>query len=99
MAAYCLSASPYTEQRINTRDWDYAAEEDKDDEDDWFYDLAIIPFRIFRKIFILPKKPVLVAEDYYNIDKPILGPEILEALQGEYGSATCLSPDKLSVTL
>ncbi|MBN1525263.1 MAG: HAMP domain-containing protein [Spirochaetales bacterium] len=51
------------------------------------YELVISLIRLFREIMGMPK-PDLGTADYYTKDKPLLGPEVVAALEGKYGATT-----------
>jgi len=68
-------------------------------KNDWLYDIATLPFRIFRQLF-QPPQPVIDKSPFYSQDKPILGPEIIAALEGRYKAVWRLSTGgQRSVTL
>jgi len=61
--------------------------EGAEEQSNWVYDLFLVPIRFFREVYG-PPKPELETADYYTYDKPLLGPEVIAALEGKYGATT-----------
>jgi two-component system sensor histidine kinase ChvG len=53
----------------------------------WLYKTAVYPLNIIKRLFVEPPVPLPSAE-YYSASTELLGPEIMEALQGRYGAYT-----------
>jgi two-component system, OmpR family, sensor histidine kinase ChvG len=76
-----------------------AGESEEDEETDWLYDLATLPFRLYRKFF-QPPLPVDEETEFYSDEQYILGPEVKVALEGKYKAVWRLSAGgQRSVTL
>ncbi|MBN2535051.1 MAG: sensor N-terminal transmembrane domain-containing protein [Spirochaetales bacterium] len=71
----------------------------KEEENDWLYDLATLPFRLYRRFF-QPPIPVDEETEFYSDEKIIMGPEVIAALEGKYKAVWRLSAGgQRSVTL
>lgn len=71
----------------------------EEEENDWLYDLATLPFRLYRKYF-QPPLPVDEETEFYSNEKQIMGPEVIAALEGRYKAVWRLSAGgQRSVTL
>jgi two-component system sensor histidine kinase ChvG len=69
------------------------------DQDDWLYNIATWPFRLYRRFF-QPPIPAVEDPQYYASYKPILGPEVHAALEGRYKGVWRISAGgQRSVTL
>jgi two-component system sensor histidine kinase ChvG len=64
--------------------------ETKEAETDWLYNIATLPFRLYRRFF-QPPLPVLEETEFYSDEKVILGQEVKAALEGRYKAVWRLS--------
>jgi two-component system, OmpR family, sensor histidine kinase ChvG len=65
-------------------------ETEEEEETDWLYDIATLPFRLYRRFF-QPPLPVLEETEFYSNEKIIMGPEVKAALEGRYKAVWRLS--------
>ncbi|MBN2444613.1 MAG: sensor N-terminal transmembrane domain-containing protein [Spirochaetales bacterium] len=61
-----------------------------DEKTDWLYDLATLPFRLYRRFF-QPPLPILEESEFYSDEKIIMGQEVKAALEGKYKAVWRLS--------
>lgn len=89
-------SGPETDQETSEKREGGEVEEEKTD---WLYDLATLPFRIYRRFF-QPPLPVDEETEFYSNEKKIMGPEVKAALEGRYKAVWRLSAGgQRSVTL
>jgi len=67
-------------------------------QETFLYRLASFPIRLWRK-YLHPPQPPTESDEYYTGAKVLTGPEIQDALSGQYGAATRVTAGQQSLTL
>jgi two-component system, OmpR family, sensor histidine kinase ChvG len=67
-------------------------------QETFLYRLASFPIRTWRR-YLRPPQPPTESDEYYSGARILAGPEIADALSGEYGAETRITSGQQSVTL
>ena len=67
-------------------------------QETFLYRLASYPVRLWRR-YLRPPQPPTESDEYYSGARVLKGPEITDALAGEYGAETRITSGQQSVTL
>ena len=67
-------------------------------QETFLYRLASLPVRIWRR-YLRPPQPPVESDEYYSGSRVLSGPEIADALAGNYGAETRITSGQQSVTL
>jgi two-component system sensor histidine kinase ChvG len=67
-------------------------------QETFLYRLASFPIRLWRR-YLRPPQPPTESDEYYSGAKVLAGPEIADALAGNYGAETRITSGQQSITL
>ncbi len=67
-------------------------------QETFLYQLASFPIRVWRR-YLRPPQPPTESDEYYSGARVLDGPEISDALAGNYGAATRITSGQQSITL